>query len=181
MFNRNFVRIQSRVVPNDRAAFDFDAFDVCTSTPDTDGFRIGSINTRRSEPRNTPTMINAVFNNRNFWDSRAQDVFNGVNPFGQRDPNAVIYQNDGVAINHPVHVDIQLGSLASQGLQSQPMMPDDRLKTLQLQKTAVEALLKAAPARCAPDRGRRVAGGFQTRSNKVTATIAASAATISAA
>jgi hypothetical protein len=40
-----------------------------------------------------------------------------------------------------------IGSLASQGLQSQPMMPDDRLKTLQLQKTAVEALLKAAPAR----------------------------------
>jgi hypothetical protein len=40
-----------------------------------------------------------------------------------------------------------IGSLSSQGLQNQPMMPDDRLKTLQLQKTAVEALLKAAPTR----------------------------------
>ena len=36
-------------------------------------------------------MINAVFNHRNFWDMRAQNEFNGVNPFGARDPNAVLY------------------------------------------------------------------------------------------
>jgi len=28
-------------------------------------------------------MINAVFNSQNFWDGRANDKFNGVNPFGQ--------------------------------------------------------------------------------------------------
>ena len=63
--------------------------------PDPDGFWVGlgqrRGNVRRVEPRNTPTMINAVFNHRNFWDMRAQNVFNGVNPFGDRDPNAFLY------------------------------------------------------------------------------------------
>ena len=62
---------------------------------DPDGFYVGQGrrrgNVRRVEPRNTPTMINAVFNHRNFWDMRAQNEFNGVNPFGDRDPNAVVY------------------------------------------------------------------------------------------
>jgi hypothetical protein len=40
-----------------------------------------------------------------------------------------------------------IGSLASQGLQTHPMNADFRLKSLKLQKTAVEALLKAAPQR----------------------------------
>jgi hypothetical protein len=40
-----------------------------------------------------------------------------------------------------------IGSLSSQGLTAQPFNPDGRVKTLQLQKTAVEALLKAAPDR----------------------------------
>ena len=39
---------------------------------------------RRVEPRNTPTMINAVFNLRQFWDGRANNQFNGVDPFGRR-------------------------------------------------------------------------------------------------
>ena len=44
-------------------------------------FNIGGKNTRRSEPRNTPTVINAAFNRRQFWDGRADEIFNGVNPF----------------------------------------------------------------------------------------------------
>ncbi|MCI0572612.1 MAG: hypothetical protein L0Y66_17805 [Myxococcaceae bacterium] len=32
--------------------------------------------------RNSPTMIGAVFNRQNFWDGRANDVFNRVDPFG---------------------------------------------------------------------------------------------------
>lgn len=40
-----------------------------------------------------------------------------------------------------------IGSAASQGITAQPQDPDGRLKALQLQKTAVEALLKAAPER----------------------------------
>src|SRR6476661_7190553 len=38
-----------------------------------------TINTRRVEPRNTPTIVNAVFNYRNFWDGRAQNTCNGAN------------------------------------------------------------------------------------------------------
>ena len=38
------------------------AVDGTIPAPDPDGFRVGSLNVRRVEPRNTPTMINAVFN-----------------------------------------------------------------------------------------------------------------------
>src|SRR5215813_9221222 len=37
---------------------------------------------RRTTGRNTPPMINAVFNRQNFWDGRANDNFNGNDPFG---------------------------------------------------------------------------------------------------
>ena len=40
------------------------------------------INTRKVTGRNTPSAVNAVFNFRNFWDGRAQNVCNGNNPFG---------------------------------------------------------------------------------------------------
>jgi len=76
-------------------------------------FNVGGINTRKVEPRNTPTMINAVFNLRNFWDGRAQTIFNGVNPFGKRDPSAGVYKNIG---GSPIKTAITLNdsSLASQ-------------------------------------------------------------------
>ncbi|HZU31179.1 MAG TPA: cytochrome c peroxidase, partial [Candidatus Angelobacter sp.] len=50
-----------------------------------------TINTRRVEPRNTPSAVNAVFNNRNFWDGRAQNTCNGANPFGERDTSSHFY------------------------------------------------------------------------------------------
>jgi hypothetical protein len=53
-------------------------------------FNVGGTNVRRVQPRNTPTVINAVFNFRNFWDGRAQNEFNGVNPFGSRDRDAKV-------------------------------------------------------------------------------------------
>lgn len=80
-------------------------------------FRVGSVNTRRVEPRNTPTVINAVFNFRNFWDGRAEYVFNGVNPFGLRDPNARVYKNilsGSTWSMQPTQVRIDNASLASQ-------------------------------------------------------------------
>ena len=83
---------------------------------DPDGFRIGGVNVRRVEPRNTPTMINAVFNHRNFWDMRAQNIFNGVNPFGLRDASASLYRADNP--NKPQNVQVRLdnSSLASQAV-----------------------------------------------------------------
>jgi len=47
-------------------------------------FNDSGFNTRRVEPRNTPTVINAVFNYDNFWDGRAKHCFNGVDPFGNQ-------------------------------------------------------------------------------------------------
>src|SRR5262249_44701155 len=53
---------------------------------------------RRVEPRNTPTVINAVLNFFNFWDGRANFFFNGANPFGIQDPTARIFQAQGTSI-----------------------------------------------------------------------------------
>jgi len=57
-----------------------------------DGFQVNQINVRRVEPRNTPSVINAVFNFRNFLDGRAQNEFNGINNWGARDPDAHVYR-----------------------------------------------------------------------------------------
>ena len=82
--------------------------------PDPDGFLVGGANVRRVEPRNTPTMINAVFNHRNFWDMRAQNIFNGVNPFGLRDASAALYRADNPHNPQKVQVRLDHSSLASQ-------------------------------------------------------------------
>src|SRR5262245_29184734 len=81
---------------------------------DPQGFVVGPANTRRVEPRNTPSMINAVFNHRQFWDGRAENVFNGVNHLGQRDPDARVFRADDP--RQPIEVRIELinASLASQ-------------------------------------------------------------------
>jgi cytochrome c peroxidase len=75
-------------------------------------------NTRRSTPRNAPSVVNAVFNYRNFWDGRAQGSFNGVNPFGAGDPNAFLLQADSSAANGFSQVKLLLSqsSLASQAV-----------------------------------------------------------------
>ncbi|HEY2914397.1 MAG TPA: cytochrome c peroxidase, partial [Candidatus Angelobacter sp.] len=77
-----------------------------------------TVNVRRSTPRNAPSVINAVFNYRNFWDGRAQRTFNGVNPFGAGDPNAHILQVDPSNPNATIEVTLRLSnsSLASQSV-----------------------------------------------------------------
>jgi hypothetical protein len=83
------------------------------NSPDGNG---GSINVRRSTPRNAPSVINAVFNYRNFWDGRAQNIFNGVNPFGAGDPSAQLLRVDPSAPHGVSSVNFRLSnsSLASQ-------------------------------------------------------------------
>ncbi len=54
-------------------------------------FHVSNTGTRRVEPRNTPTVINSVFNHRNFWDGRANNIFNGSSPWGDRDPDAGVW------------------------------------------------------------------------------------------
>ncbi|PIL38708.1 cytochrome-c peroxidase [Massilia psychrophila] len=45
---------------------------------------------RNVEPRNTPTVINAALNHRNFWDGRGRNEFNGVNPLGSLDAEKIV-------------------------------------------------------------------------------------------
>lgn len=85
--------------------------------PKTDAvFHLDGLNTRRVEPRNTPTVINAAFNFRNFWDGRANHQFNGVSPFGARDLEAGVWvvQSNGKPGKERLLLDN--ASLASQAM-----------------------------------------------------------------
>jgi cytochrome c peroxidase len=85
-------------------------------------FSVHGINTRQVEPRNTPTTINAIFNFRSFFDGRANNIFNGRNPFGPRDPTAGIdplnsvLVADAVGNMTPMPVSLADASLASQAV-----------------------------------------------------------------
>jgi cytochrome c peroxidase len=73
---------------------------------------------RAVEPRNTPTVINAIFNYRNFWDGRARFEFNGVNPIGDLDPTARVFDAPTgaslVSIQLNGNLRLENASLASQ-------------------------------------------------------------------
>ena len=58
-------------------------------------FAVDGLNLRQVTNRNSPSVINAVFNARNFWDGRAKNVFNGNSPFGTADTEAavLVYRN----------------------------------------------------------------------------------------
>lgn len=79
-------------------------------------FNVNNVNVRRVTPRNTPTIINSVFNFRNFWDGRAQNIFNGVSPFGLRDPDAFVLEARNKRRLRDVKVSINNSSLASQAV-----------------------------------------------------------------
>ena len=89
--------------------------DVTAPVPDP-VFNIDSINTRRSEPRNTPTMINAAYTHNNFWDRRARNLFNGVSVQGAGDAAARVLRATGLNHIAPVVVRIDNASLASQAV-----------------------------------------------------------------
>lgn len=93
-----------------------DPVDKCVSMFDS-VFNVGGVNVRRVAPRNAPSTINAVFNFRNFWDGRASNIFNGVNPFGLRDniTGAAVWKYNGTTIVlTPIAIDN--ASLASQAV-----------------------------------------------------------------
>lgn len=83
---------------------------------DKDGFISGNQNLRRVEPRNTPTVINAAFNFRNFYDGRAQHEFNGVNIWGNRDTEAKVFRATSPNKLEAVKLTINNASLASQAI-----------------------------------------------------------------
>lgn len=79
-------------------------------------FNVNGTNVRQVTGRNSPTMINAVFNFRNFWDGRAQDIFNGVSEFGLREPNAFVFKASNPNRISEVKVNLNNSSLASQAV-----------------------------------------------------------------
>ncbi|MEO5741526.1 MAG: cytochrome c peroxidase [Vicinamibacterales bacterium] len=78
-------------------------------------FTLGGEKVRQVTSRNSPSVINAVFNVRNFWDGRASDIFNAGTPFGAADARAsvLVAVNGSVA---PVSVRLERSSLASQAV-----------------------------------------------------------------
>src|SRR5688572_12630143 len=74
---------------------------------------------RMVEPRNTPTTINAAFNHVNFWDGRANNIFNGVGVFGRREiasnPAARVLVREGSLVRLQA-LEIPDASLASQAV-----------------------------------------------------------------
>lgn len=89
--------------------------DDCGRMPDA-VYHAGATGTRRVVQRNAPTVINAVFNHRNFWDGRANNVFNGSSPWGDRDPQAGVWvrQANGSVTHQRLH--LINSSLASQAV-----------------------------------------------------------------
>ncbi len=90
------------------------------SKPDPTIFHAGSRAARQVEPRNTPTVINAAFFKRNFWDGRANNLFNGVGVFGMRDiygdPTLRLLRFDANSNPYSSYLMLEDASLASQAV-----------------------------------------------------------------
>jgi cytochrome c peroxidase len=83
-------------------------------------FQADGSNVRRVEHRNSPSVINAVFNYANFWDGRANPHYNGKNAFGDQDQTAAILVNQpdtGLAF---AQISLHNASLASQAMSPLP-------------------------------------------------------------
>lgn len=72
-------------------------------------------NVRRVTKRNAPSVFNAVFNYTNFWDGRANNIFNGSTPFGPLDQAAGIWIDNGTELVKQ-KIAIPNASLASQAV-----------------------------------------------------------------
>ena len=77
-------------------------------------FSMHGVNVRQVTGRNSPTTINAVYFDRLFWDGRASRYFNGVNPFGDLDPDAGVYCAEADGSMQKVSIRIDNAALASQ-------------------------------------------------------------------
>lgn len=89
-----------------------DGNDQCSRSADAI-FHVNGTGTRRVEPRNAPTVINAIFNHRNFWDGRANNIFNGSSPWGERDPNAGVWVKLNARSVQKQRLHLENSSLAS--------------------------------------------------------------------
>jgi len=79
-------------------------------------FSVSGANVRQVTGKNAPSVINAVFNHRNFFNSRAQAEFNGVTPFGSRDTTARVWVVNSLGGATNTNIVIKNASLASQAV-----------------------------------------------------------------
>ncbi len=78
-------------------------------------FTLGGLNIRRVTQRNSPTVINSVFFFAQFWDGRANRVFNGFTPTGgASDAPGILYAGTAGLERRPIRLDP--ASLASQAV-----------------------------------------------------------------
>jgi cytochrome c peroxidase len=91
--------------------------DACGRAPDP-LFHVGAVGTRRVSARNAPSVINAVYSHRQFWDGSANQVFNGSSPWGDRDPDAGVWVETS-----PGNVEKQRLTLINASLASQALAP----------------------------------------------------------
>ena len=90
--------------------------DVCSQQADAIYHQAGTgKNTRQVTNRNAPSVINAAFNFRNFWDGRANNIFNGQSPWGARDPDAGVWIKRAGGLQK-IQIRLKNASLASQAL-----------------------------------------------------------------
>lgn len=79
-------------------------------------FHVGGQPTRAVAGRNAPTVINAVYFRRTFWDGRANGTFNGVDPFGARNADAFVAEAVGMTGVAPRKLALKNATLASQAV-----------------------------------------------------------------
>ena len=136
-------------------------FDSCDEV-NGDVFHAGAFAARQVEPRNTPTMINAVFNHRNFWDGRAMNDFSGVGVFGQADvlnnpasaPGRPAERQPAAHLPQPARREPRVAGGRAAALQSRDVMRRARLP--QHRPQAVRRAGPGALAAESPSAGQRV-------------------------
>jgi cytochrome c peroxidase len=90
--------------------------ELCEDQPDP-VFHDGIANVRQVTGRNPPSVLNAVYNIRNFWDGRANPWFNGVDGAGPTNPEARVWRWDAASQSFSqVAVRIDFAGLASQAV-----------------------------------------------------------------
>jgi cytochrome c peroxidase len=113
-------------------------------------FDVNGTLVRAVPPRNTPSAVNAVFNYRNFWDARARNEFNGVDPIGQLDPGAQVVKATRDAQGNLASIDLTAISIPSCSAGSQADGPP--LSNLEM----------SYAGRRFQDLGRKMLGGTTT-------------------
>lgn len=90
--------------------------EVCEDQPDAI-FNEGGVNVRQVTGRSSPSVINAVFNIRQFWDGRASHWFNGTDIAGPTHPEARVWErNPATGALQQVAVMLDFSGLASQAM-----------------------------------------------------------------